>query len=279
MAPRGSGDLVHELARTLPLRLISAVFGDLDEDCERIRSWSDGRAELVGGVASEAAQVVHAGKTVRFWEYSRQLVSRRIADPADDVVSALLAYRAGDDAILTEREIASIAFDLLGAVYETTSSLFANSVCQLLSAGAWGDLVAEPGRIGMAVEEVLRYDPPIVGWSRWTTRPVRVGGVDIPAGQRLLLLLGSANRDENRFHDADRFDIARDAKNAHLSFGAGRHYCPGSALARLAVRITLETLVERLPGLRLREDFEPRYLPNVTFRLLAELQVQWDPVG
>lgn len=278
MTAHGAGDIVRDVSLTLPLRMISAVFGGLDDDYERLRYWSAGGATLMGGPASDAEQVIEAAKLVLFWEYSQELVSKRRSIPCEDVVSGLLAYRASDDAILTEREIASIAFDLLGAVYETTSGLLSNSVHQLLSTGAWKELAVDPARIGAAVEEVLRYDPPIVGWSRWTARPVRIGDVDIPASSRLLLLLGSGNRDECRFENGESFDIARASDHTHLSFGAGRHYCPGAALARLAARVTLETLVKHLPGLRLREDFEPRYVPNVTFRMLGELEVEWDPV-
>ena len=278
MTARGAGEIVHDVALPLPLRMICAVFGTLDEDFERLRYWSDGRAALLGGATSEAEQVVQATKAVLLWEYSQQLVRVRQSTPGEGVVDALLAYRAGDDAILTEREIASIAFDLLGAVYDTTSGLLSNSVYRLLSSGAWEELVVDPGRIAPAVEEVLRYDPPIVGWSRWTTRPVRLGDVEIPEASRLLLLLGSGNRDECHFADGESFDIARAADHTHLSFGAGRHYCPGAALARLAARVALETLGGRLPGLRLRADSEPAYHPNLVFRMLGELHVEWDPV-
>ena len=191
MAARGAGDLVHDVARTLPLRLISAVFGDLDEDCERIRTWSDGRAELVGGVASETAQVVHAAETVRFWEYSQQLVSRRSADPGDDVVSALLEYRAGEDAILTEREIASIAFDLLGAVYETMSSLFANSVFQTAVQRCLGRSGRRAGahrpscRGGSAIRPADRWLVAVDDQARPSRRRRHPGWATDPAAARL----------------------------------------------------------------------------------------------
>jgi len=121
------------------------------------------------------------------------------------------------------------------------------------------------------------YDTSTPGWLRFTARPAKVGDVDIPAGQRVLLLLGSANRDETRWPDAERFDIGRADAREHLSFSVGRHFCVGAALARLEGRVALEALCARLPELYLHAGYEPRYVPSVAFRMLESLPVAWQP--
>jgi cytochrome P450 len=179
--------------------------------------------------------------------------------------------------VVTEREIASIALDCLAAGHETSSNLISSAVFHVLSSGRWDELVADPARWPRAIEEVLRYDPPVVGWMRNTTRAVRVGDVEIASGQRVLLLLGSANRDDERLADAGCFDIDRADADDHLSFSHGRHFCVGAAMARLEARVALEALAEGLPGLRLRDGHEPRYVPSFEFRELEVLHVAWDP--
>jgi cytochrome P450 len=275
MTERADADLVRDFTWELPVQVIMTLIGAPAGDFERIKRWSDGQIALIWGSPDEAEQVRLAANLVDFWRYCRELVARRVGEPGDDVVSELLAYRGGDDTVLTEREIASIAFNLLVAGHETTSNLISNGAFHLLTSGRWADLVADPGRIPHAVEEILRYDPPILGWLRNTTRTATVGGVEIPAGQRLLLLLGSANRDEHRFTDGERFDIDRADAAEHLSFGLGRHFCVGAGLARVEATVAFETLVHRLPGLRLPDGLEPRYVPNVGFRVLQTLPVTW----
>ena len=276
MRGRDEVDFVREFAWELAVRVIMAILGVPGEDQAKVKTWGDGRFALLWGRPTDDEQVQLAHGAVAFWEYCQQLVARRVAEPGDDFVSGLLAYRGGDDAVLTEREVASFAQDILAAGHETTSNMLTNGVLQLLSGGHWNELVEDPARIPGAVEEVLRFDSPIIGWHRNTTRAATVGDVEIPAGERLILLLGSANRDERRFPDAGSFDIGRADPYDHLSFGLGRHFCPGAALARLEGRIVLETLVQRQPGLRLADGFEPRYEPNCSFRLLQSLPLVWD---
>jgi cytochrome P450 len=277
LAGRHEADLVRDFAWELAGRVMLDLIGVPREDQERIKLGSRGRAALLAGEPAEAEQIRLSRDLVSFWRYCRELVARRVDEPGDDLVSALLAHRAGDDAVLTEREIASIALDCLAAGHETSSNLISSAVFHLLRSGRWDELVADPARFPPAIEEVLRYDPPVVGWLRNTTRAVRVGDVEIGAGQRVLLLLGSANRDERRLADAGSFDIDRADPDDHLSFSHGRHFCIGAALARLEARVALEALAESLPRLRLRDGHEPRYVPSFEFRELEILPVAWDP--
>ncbi len=276
MAPAGEADLIRGFAWELPLLVILTMMGIPPEDHERIKSWSDGRMDLVWGAPDEDEQTRLATDIVAFWGFCQEVTAQRVADPGDDLISALVTYRGGDDDVLTEREIASAVFDFLTAGHETMANLLCNGVLTLLTTGTWSELVESPSRIPAAAEEIERYDTSIVGWLRSTTRPALVGDVEIPEGARLLMSLGSANRDERRFAGADEFDIGREESGVSVSFGVGRHFCPGAAISRLQLRIGLETLVAAVPDLRLRAKFEPRYLPNIALRGLRTLPVEWD---
>ena len=277
MRRRGEADLVRDFAWEFAVRVILGVVGVPDEAHERIKRWSDGRFAILWGLTTEAEQIRIARDTAAFWDFCQELVAARLLEPRQDLVSALIAYRTGSDGPLTEREVASLVFDVLSAGHETTSNMLSNGILQLLVSGAWAELVADPARIPDALEEILRYDTSTPGWLRFTARAATVGDVDIPAGQRVLLLLGSANRDETRWPDAERFDIGRADAREHLSFSVGRHFCVGAALARLEGRVALEALCARLPELYLHAGYEPRYVPSVAFRMLESLPVGWQP--
>jgi cytochrome P450 len=135
----------------------------------------------------------------------------------------------------------------------------------------WQAVVADRTLIENAVEEMLRYDPPILGWRRITTKQTSVGGVDLPKGAQLFMTFASAHHDERQFDDPDRFDIRRANARTHLSFGKGVHLCLGAPLARLEMRITLELLTEQYPGLRLVPEQEFAIVPNLVFRTMQEL--------
>jgi cytochrome P450 len=275
MGRAGTADLVRGFAWELPLLVMLTLLDVPPRYHERIKRWSDGRMALVWGAPSDEEQARLATDLVAFWGFCQDLVAQRMADPGGDLLSALVKYRDGDDGVLTEREIASILFDFLAAGHETMSNVLCNGVLALLRTGTWSELVADPARITSAAEEMLRYDTSNMGWLRCTTRPACVGGVEIPAGARIVMLLGSANRDERRFEGADEFDIARENASAHLSFGVGRHFCPGAALSRLQIRVGLEALTAGLEGLRLCDGFEPSYEPSIALHALRTLPVEW----
>jgi len=277
IASRGHADLMAEVFYDLPALVILELLGIPEDGVPIVREAGDNRIAFVWGRPTPDEQVRLASAMVRFWHYLRGLIDERLADPRDDLTSSLLAVRAGDDGVFTLDEIASVLFAFLTAGHETTSSLIGNAARRLLEQrGIWEQLCVDPSLIPGAVEEVLRFDGPVVSWRRQAKRDVEIAGVAIPTGAQLLLLLGSANRDDTVFDNADRLDICRGNATAHLSFGHGIHFCLGAALARLEARVVFETLTTRLPSLRLVAGQRIRFVPNTSFRGPLALEAEWD---
>jgi cytochrome P450 len=273
MVPRGEADLVDSFAFPLPIIVIAELLGIPAEDRDRFRVWSN---TFVSPSLGEDALGVFLEHTREFLTYLTELFERRRADPADDLVSALLqAEEQGDS--LAENELFSMMILLIVAGHETTVSLIANSVLALLTHPEELEVLRnDPARIPAAVEELLRYDSPVERTiTRWAATDVELGGHAIGRGDFVIGILGSANRDPARFADADTLDLDR-ADVRHVGFGRGRHFCLGAPLARLEAEIALTTLLRRLPGLRLAVPPESlRYRPVPLFRSLAELPVAW----
>jgi ferredoxin-NADP reductase len=162
------------------------------------------------------------------------------------------------------------------AAHETTANATANAMKLLLQhPRAWRELCGDPGLIPNAVEECLRHNGSVAAWRRMATRDTRVGGVDLPAGSKLLIVTSSANHDEAQFAQADLFDSRRDNASDHLTFGYGSHQCMGKNLARMEMQIFLEVFTRRLPHMRLAAQ-RFSYVPNTSFRGPEHLWVEWD---
>jgi cytochrome P450 len=182
--------------------------------------------------------------------YLNDLVDSRWEIPTEDLVGDLV--RAGHDDLLTRQELLSTLFQLIVAGHDTTTSLIGNGMAALLQdPEQHSTLVAEPGLVPRAVEEMLRFDPPAHHATfRYAIRDLTIAGVAIPAGVQVLVNLAAAGRDPDRNDDADSFDIHR-AAGAHLAFGHGIHHCVGAPLARLEAHIAFTELVRRFPHMRL----------------------------
>ncbi len=217
-------------------------------------------------VASERQQAA-----VWLREYFHALIERRRSHPGDDLLSALIAVEESGDQ-LTEEEIVSTCNLLLIAGHETTVNLIGNAVLAMLrNPGQWTALGADPGRAPVIVEETLRYDPPVQLVGRIALADMVIGGVEVPAGDVMMLLLAAAHRDPAEFDRPDVFDPERKGLR-HLGFGRGAHYCLGAPLARLEAGVALSGVTARFPGARLL-DTEPQYKANVTLRGLSQLSV------
>jgi cytochrome P450 len=210
-------------------------------------------------------------------EYLDELFASRRAEPAEDLVSALV--RAEDEGDrLSQNELYAMVVLLIVAGHETTVSLITNAVYALLTHSEQLAAVrADPGLLPAAVEELLRFDSPVErSITRWAATDVELGRRTIRRGEFVIAVLGSANRDPDRFARPDELDLSR-ADNKHVGFGRGPHFCLGAPLARLETEIALETLLRRLPNLRLASAEDDLYWrPIPIFRSLAELPIAWD---
>jgi cytochrome P450 len=273
----GRADLVRDLTWELPALVIFRVLGVPDEDVARVKAGAESRVLYMHGHPTEEEQIRVAQGTAAFWRYGEELVARRVQEPCDDLTSDLILAHDGNVPTLSLQEVATIVSALLVAGHETTTNLLGNAFHRLLTERhAWEEICRNPSLIPNAIEEVLRFDSSIIAWRRKTMQAVEIGGVSIPAGANLLLLLGAANRDPTVFPEPDRFDIHRQNAKEHLSFGHGPHFCLGAPLGRLEARVVLEELSTRLPSLRLAPGQTLHYLPNVSFRGPLSLLVEWD---
>jgi len=246
--PGATVDLVAGYAHPLPFRVIGELLGIPEADRPDLHAWF--QVLLTGWAGDPPAEAVEAsGKIV---SYLRELVAAKRRNPAGDLVSVLVA--ASDDA-LTSQELLSSLFQLVVAGHDTTASLIGNGVVALLDhPRQLRALLAEPGRLPAAVDELMRFTAPVPHATfRVTAEPVTLGGVRIPAHEQVLVCLGSANRDPSRFREPDVLDITR-GDGPNLGFGHGIHYCLGAPLARLEARVAFEALLGRHRGLRLGVD-------------------------
>lgn len=262
-------DLVDAFAFPLPVTVICELLGVPQHDRDEFRAWS---TALVS-----ADDVVVVGKAAQdMAAYLTELIAGKRDNPADDMLTALIHARDEGDDRLTELELVSMAFLLLVAGHETTVNLIANGVLALLRhPDQLATLRADPALLPGAVEEFLRYESPVnLATLRYTTAPVQLGGVEIPEGEFVLVSLGAGNRDDERFADADRLDVAR-AAGGHLAFGHGIHFCLGAPLARLEGQVAIGRLIDRFPDLALAvapEDL--RWRNSVLLRGLESLPVR-----
>jgi cytochrome P450 len=271
IAPYGRADLIASYAAPLPINVICDLLGVAPEDRRDFRAWTDALVAPDPAEPSRAKEAV--GAMLAFFT---ELIARKRAEPADDLLSALIAVRDEEDR-LSEDELMSLAFLILFAGYENTVHLIGNATLALLShPGQLAALRADPGRLGGAVEELARYDGPVpLAIRRFPTEDITVGGVTIPAGETVLLSLAAAHRDPHRFTDPDRLDIGRDA-TGHLALGHGIHYCLGAPLARMETEIALAALLERFPRLELDVPYgELRWRPSMRARGLLTLPVRY----
>lgn len=274
----GKADLVDELLYEVPLTIALHFLGVPEEDMGMLRKYAVAHTLNTWGRPKPEQQLEIAHAVGHFWRFAGTVLEKMRKDPSGPGwMKYGIRKQADHPEIVTDSYLHSMMMAGIVAAHETTSLASANAVKLLLQhPNAWREICEDPGLIPNAVEECLRYAGPIAAWRRLTTKSTRIGLVDIPAGSRLLIIMASANHDEQYFSDADFFDIRRENSSDHLSFGYGSHQCMGKNLARLELQIFLEELSKRLPHMRLaRQKFT--YLPNASFRGPQHLLVEWNP--
>jgi len=253
LCAKDSPDFVLDFSNPLPTIVIADLLGIPRKDRVQFKTWSNALTQFEPGDSRETPPGEGVGPAGEVLQYLAAMLEERRQKPGDDLLTLLLGIDL-DGRPLTQSELLGFGFLLLVAGHETTTNQITNAARLLnLHRDQRDLLIREPGRMKRAVEEFLRFDPPVQGLARTTTRDVELHGQKIPEGSKVLLLFASANRDERIFEEADRFDITRE-DNPHLAFGHGSHFCMGSGLARLELRVTFERLLERLPNFNLHEE-------------------------
>src|SRR5262245_57246028 len=252
----GSFDLVEDLAIPLPVSLITEMLGVEPERQRDFKRWSDNMIYAIAGPGrADPFEKRTVDTLIELLSYVRGISIARRRQPADDLISLLASEQDGATALST-REVVQFVMLLLVAGNETTTNLIGNATSALLDHPAeLAQVARDPALVPGVIEEALRFESPIQVVFRTATQDVELAGVRIPKGAYVAPLLGSANRDERRFPDPDRFDVSRNPQG-HVGFGFGKHFCLGASLARLEARIALEALAPELPRLERRSPRE-----------------------
>ena len=259
--PLGEIDFVREVAAELPLRVICRLVGIPDSDFQLIFDWTN---RLIGFDDPEFQTSIEDSRiaAMELWQYAQELVEGRGGRRADDLIHVLLNAEVDGEAI-TEAEFNAFFLLLSVAGNETTRNAISSGLLAMLEhPDQWQRLVDDPSLAGSATEEGLpRWSTPVIYMRRTCTRDLNFHGVEMKENDKLALFYTSANRDEARFEDPFRFDITR-SPNEHLAFGVGEHFCLGSSLARLEIRLLFEAMAERMTSIeqagdvrRLRSNF------------------------
>jgi cytochrome P450 len=241
---QGRCDVIRDFAGRLPMDVVSEMLGVPAADRPRLRTWADlvvHREDGVRGLPPAAAE-----SALRLLHYFGGMLAERSLRPRDDLTGALLSAEIDGDR-LSDREIVGFLFLMIIAGNETTTKLLGNALYWLWRHPSERErLRRDPGLVPRWVEETLRYDNSTQALARIATRDVELHGEKIREGDKVVLLVGAANRDERAFPDPDRYDLLRDT-SASLAFGQGVHFCLGASLARLEARVALDELWRALP--------------------------------
>jgi len=273
---RGRFEVMADLANPLPMMVISEMLGIPPEDYDRFKSWCDGfvAGQNVPPGMPVPPEVEVANSALR--EYFAAEIEKRQRQPSDDLIGTLVAAQEQGDGLSMEETLAFIVM-LLIAGNETTTNLIGNGMLALgRNPDHMARLRAQPQLMGTAVEEILRYDPPIQVALTLpiARRDMNIGGTAIPAGALMFVILAAANRDPARFADPERFDIGRHP-NPHLAFGEGIHHCAGALLARLEGGIAFSIVLARFPRLVLADpEVQPPYKGSYFMRGIGSLEMR-----
>jgi len=279
--PGRRADLHDALAMPLPMIVIARMLGVAEELGPTFKRWSDAQVAGLGDRNHDEQRRARREMNEYFLaEIARRRAALAAGEPlSDDLVSSLVAASQQEERPITDDELLSLLVQLLVGGNETTTSLVTNLVWRLLQdRSLWEAVVADRSLVEVAVEESLRFDPPVLGLFRTTACPVQVAGEELAAGEKVQLLWASANRDAAIWEDPDRFRLDRDVatlRSRHLSFGFGLHVCPGAPLSRLEARLALEALVRRLPDLRLDPDGSTERIEPFLLWGRRRLDVAW----
>lgn len=278
----GQMDLVQDLAYPLPVMVIAEMLGVPAADRGQFKVWSDAVVRSADDIFSTAqdAQGNRTGSDAplgagEMGRYFAEIIAQRRSFPQNDLISGLVAAEL-DGEKLSEWDLLDFCSLLLVAGNVTTTNLISNAVLLFLQhRNALEAVRDDPSLLPDAIEEVLRFRSPVQFMFRISSTETELGGRTVPPDQRVIALIGSANRDESQFENANRFDITR-KPNRHIAFGQGVHYCLGAPLARLEAKVALNILLERLPNLARSRSGALPPTDGVILHGVKNLPVRWD---
>ena len=267
----GSIEWMSGMANRLPMMIVTRLIGVPDVDIEQLVRWTYSSTKLVEGLVDQDQLTAAGVATLELGSYIVDHFHRAAADPRDDLISVVAtAWASGQLAELTALPMIITLFSAGG---ESTASLIGSAAHILASRPDVQMQVREnPHLLGAFLEEVLRYEPPFRGHYRHVVNDTSLGGVDLSAGSRLLLLWGAANRDPSQFNGPHEFRLDRPGGKGHISFGKGAHFCVGAALARLEARIVIGQLLERTTHFETADT--GRWLKSLLSRRLERLELK-----
>lgn len=273
----GRADLVECFNYPLPALVIFRVMGVPEVDLKEVQGWCLDWIELLFSQPSPERQIECTHSAAAYLDYIGALIKQRRASRQDDLISDLVMTVDSGETHLSQEELITWISGLVMAGQESTAGLLGNSLYHTLrDRSLWQTICENPKLIPNVVEETLRFDGSAITFFRRTRKPIELGGVTLPEGARVIVLLSSASHDETQFPDPEVFNLERPNLKLHMGFGSGIHFCLGAPLARMEARVALELLSTRLPSLRLVSDQELNYKPNIAVRSLARLLVEWD---
>jgi cytochrome P450 len=276
-AADGQCELFNAFAYRFPALVIVEVLGLPRDDMEQLKKWGDDWVLLFSDSATTEELVEAARNYVAFQNYFKEAFEEREREPRDDLLTGILQALKNEEVRLQIEDIVNVPINLMTAGHITGTLLMTATMRFLMTHPSQLDAVkADLSLIPAAVEEALRMEPSVHGIFRTTKCPVEMGGKTIPEEARVLLVYGSANHDEDVFFDAEQYNVFRPDVAEHLGFGRGTHFCPGAPLARLEQRVAFETMLTRLPNLRLQKGVEEQRLVHFWLRGMQTIHLEWD---
>jgi cytochrome P450 family 142 subfamily A polypeptide 1 len=268
----GSVEVVNELAAPLPAMMIGKLLGFDEADWPKLKHWSETTIAMGGGPRyfSDVGMV----SAMEFAQACAELFAEKKQNPGDDVLSHYTTAEV-DGCPMDDAMVISDSLLLLDGGAETTRTVIAHTIVNLFENPEQLEKLRAGADLTVAVEEFIRYVTPIHNMCRVAKHDAEVGGVTIPAGNQVVLMYSSANRDEAHFDDPESLDVTRTPNN-HISFGFGTHFCLGASLARLEIKVFFEELLRRTKGWELTPGTEPAWMPNAFVRGVESAQVTFD---
>jgi cytochrome P450 len=271
---RPTMDAIADFAYPLPAIVIGRLLGAPDDARDLFMRWSKDIVDFVGTGHADAERALRNEETLReFRAFLEPIIRDRRDNPRDDLMSILASPNEHGER-LSDDELVSTCIVFLFAGHETTANLIGNGLLALLKHPEQLAVLREqPELAATAVEELLRYDSPVQRNRRIASVDVELGDKHIRQGDSVMVFMGSANRDPEKFPDPDALDVTR-APNQHMAFGHGIHFCVGAALSRIEAPIAIAALLDRFPRVRLADGYREQWRPNITFRGLESLELE-----